>query len=214
MMGRNHIVAGIGLAAVGAAGLKAGEGLTDAKVASLAGLPPRLVERAERGLGLVGDLCVWAQDWLVPVEGGAGLAFYFAAAAALFVLGTLLPDIDSSSSILGRRLRVPLGPHRGITHTDWFLVLLLLAALPEPTRVLAFLWLGAVTHCALDGWSTAGRARFWPLGRYRSVSLPDGGLCIVRQSPRALHYRTGGAGEYVLAWAIAAGGFAAVLLAC
>jgi len=211
MMGRNHIVAGLGLAALGASALRGAahlEGMSwQGRPESLPGWAGDLVEK---GLDALGSAASWAQGWLVPTSEGPWHWAYLAAAAALFVLGTLLPDIDSGKSILGRRMALPLGPHRGITHTDWALALLLVASLPGPTRALAFLWLGAVTHCELDGWSTAGRARLWPLGRHRTIIGPDGEPCVVRPSPRALHYRTGGTAEHVLAWGLAALGAASL----
>lgn len=80
-------------------------------------------------------------------------------------------------------------------------MLLLIGLLPA-TRLVIFLWLGAALHCELDGWSTGGRARFWPLGRYKVISVGarggrGGQPCVVLRNPRKPSYRTGQTGETV-----------------
>lgn len=213
-MGRNHMIAGAGLGFAGAGLLRGATKLEGFSWGSPPeALPDWAAERIAQGISWLGEAATWFIDWLVPVEGeGLLLWGYLALAGALFILGTLLPDVDSRKAKLGRLTRLGglLGPHRGFTHTDWFLAVLLLVSLPGPTRVLAFLWLGAVTHAELDGWSTAGRARFWPLGSYRVKALPDGDLAVMRPSPRALHYRTGGLAEVVLVWVCVGLGVAAL----
>ena len=193
MMGRSHLIAGTALG-VGALALLHG-------LASLEGASALQGEiysgAASTALQGVGDGARWLQGWLLPAEPGWRSWAYAALAAALFWLGSLLPDVDTKSSTLGRLVPWFPGPHHGITHTDWFLAALLAASLPGPTRVLAFLWLGAAIHCELDGWGTAGRVRLWPLGRFRLITYRDGETCVVRPNPRRLHYSSGGPGEAV-----------------
>ena len=100
-------------------------------------------------------------------------------AAALLLVGTLLPDIDSSSSRLGRWVPTP-GPHRGITHSDLVTWALLVLSVLEPSGLLIWLTLGYWSHLELDGLSRAGRARFYPLGKHKTVRLADGERLVVR----------------------------------
>lgn len=137
-------------------------------------------------------------SWVLPVDlFSAWGAVYAFLAVGMFWFGSVLPDIDSKGSILGRMIRVP-GPHHGITHTDWFLGLLFLASLPGFTRVLFWLWLGAALHCWMDGLSQSGRVRFYPLGRYTIKSLPNGGGAFVVASGNRLRlYQVGDLSETV-----------------
>lgn len=185
MMGRSHLVAHTALA---------GGGLV--LLGSLASL---------RGTwtGLAG----WAQDSVISASAWTweqlfphGLAWWWVAGAlVLFYLGSLLPDVDNKSSILGRYFpRGWLGPHRGISHTDWLLAGLLLVSVPQVSRIMIFCWLGAVLHAELDAWSVAGRARFWPLGAHKTISQGNPPQpCVVVKTPRRPAYRTGQVSEYV-----------------
>lgn len=208
-MGRSHLVANTALGAGLLAVLhRLGEGVD---VSGFGDLPV--------AGGLLADAAGWAQtgatwawDWLFP----HGMApWYLVTAALLYWLGSLLPDIDNSSSMLGRRFHIPVpGPHRGVTHTDWLLLVLLLVSVPGPTRLVAFVWLGAWLHCELDGFSTAGRARFWPLGSWKVVTLGHGDRaqpCVVRRRSRRLSYRVGEASETVALGLCVALGAAGVL---
>lgn len=191
-MGRSHLVAHT---ALGAGALMA--------LHRLASIEPQAGREGaeallDRAAGWVGAGASWAWDWLLP-HGGAW--WWAVPALALFWLGSLLPDVDNPRSILGRRVgEVVPGPHRGITHTDWVLLVLLVASVPEPTRLVAFVWLGAWLHCELDAWSTAGRARFWPLGRWKLVTLgagPGARPGVAVQRPRRPSYRVGQPSELV-----------------
>lgn len=129
-------------------------------------------------------------------------------AAVLLLVGSVLPDIDAERSLLGRFFPSGwLGPHRGITHTDWVAVALLLPGLLVPWLwPLLWLWLGYALHLVVDGWSAAGRARFWPFGRWRTINYDDGSECVVVDGRHRGLYRSGSAQEIgVLAVACAAG---------
>lgn len=128
----------------------------------------------------------WA--WPGDTSSAPGLLM-MVAAPLLFWLGCLLPDIDSSTSKLGRHVPTP-GPHHGISHTDFVVWALLLVSMLEPTRVLLWLTLGYWSHLELDGLSRAGRVRFYPLTKYRVVDLPGGERLVVRPRWRGL-YRVG-----------------------
>lgn len=135
-------------------------------------------------------------QWMVP--SGEQLVWYLPVAIALYLVGSILPDIDNSNSLLGRYMPFSVGPHRGITHSDWILLGLFPLFLIPGLRVVFFLWLGILSHFILDGWSRAGRVRFWPLGRWKTISQGDGEAVVVLNS-RAITYTVGSVSELVFA---------------
>lgn len=111
--------------------------------------------------GLVTALALQAEPTLAVTTGVA--------------IGSLLPDIDSSTSLVGRY--VPILPsllkHRTITHTLW--VAAALWAVCEPIAV------GVLTHLLLDVLNPDGVSLFWPIKwklRVPGLSsmLPSGGF--------------------------------------
>lgn len=92
--------------------------------------------------------------------------------AALLVLGSLLPDIDNSKSMLGRY--VPfihrIFGHRTLTHSFIFLVMLYF--------INPFLAVGGLVHIILDVMTAGGCPLFYPFGkRFRmSGRIVTGGL--------------------------------------
>lgn len=90
-------------------------------------------------------------------------------------IGALLPDIDSSTSLVGRY--IPVIPsvlkHRTITHTFWLAAVL--AVICPPIAV------GVMTHLILDVLNPEGLHPFWPVKwklRIPGISypMPSGGL--------------------------------------
>lgn len=82
-----------------------------------------------------------------------------------FGIGSLLPDIDSPNSLLGRYVHLNVG-HRTITHSIWpVLILWLLGWLVYP--LWAWVALGYTIHLLLDTPSAAGVCWFWPISKYR-----------------------------------------------
>lgn len=162
--------------------------------------------------GPVSGAASWALGWVAPWWGEASAAWMLPLCAALLLLGSLLPDADSARSLLGRHLPEGwAGPHRGVTHTNWALLgLLLPGLLLEPLRPLLWLFWGALLHDVVDGWSRAGRAAWWPLGHWREVSH-DGTTMIVVDGRRPL-YRAGRASEAAVLIALLAA--SAALLLC
>ena len=81
------------------------------------------------------------------------------AMASGIVLGSVLPDIDSSKSIIGRYIPVipRLLPHRTITHSIW--PVLLFAVLCPPLAV------GCILHDVLDMCNPDGVPLLWPVKR-------------------------------------------------
>lgn len=86
-------------------------------------------------------------------------------AVLLVLLGSLLPDVDEKSSLLGRH--VPLigffSRHRTFFHGILFLVacVIVLASVVDFVYVWAFI-AGFVSHLLLDALTPAGVKPFWP----------------------------------------------------
>lgn len=118
------------------------------------------------------------------------LVLYCSFAGILYVLGSLLPDIDSPNSLLGRYIHIPTA-HRGITHTVWFLLIVSLT-LFEPI----FFWfvLGTFFHLFWDSCSRAGVCWFYPISGYREYA--NGAR--VKRNKKYWLYRTGKPSEYVV----------------
>jgi inner membrane protein len=72
-------------------------------------------------------------------------------------VGSLLPDIDSPTSILGRNIPIlpHLVKHRGLTHSLAFVVAMYLICPP--------LAIGCVLHIILDMLNPAGVSLLWPI---------------------------------------------------
>lgn len=108
----------------------------------------------------------------------------------LFLLGTLLPDIDSKTSTLGRWIHIPVG-HRTWTHTIWACVLLFLPCIWQ--KIFIWLFLGYVLHLFWDSFSRAGVCWFYPISQYRSY-----GNAKVKRLHMLKLYRTGSTSEFVV----------------
>ena len=85
----------------------------------------------------------------------------------LFYLGSLLPDIDSAHSMLGRHLHLPV-KHRTWTHAIWIPLILFVAGFAFPP--LWWVTLGYVLHLFWDGLSRGGVCWFYPISQYREYS--------------------------------------------
>lgn len=202
MMGRHHVAAGLALSATATVWVHrwstgadhAADAIDQAlwhgwvtikQAMAMLGTPPEATAGAS-GFFVDGAFssaigALWS--YAVPMGLGGAFALPYLLLAVLFVgVGSLLPDLDSKPSLLGRHLHLK-GPHHGFTHTDWLLWILLMASIPFFTRALLWVWLGALTHDLLDGVSQAGRVPFYPLGRWRSIDLPDGSRCVVPDRP-------------------------------
>ena len=139
-------------------------------------------ELAGSAVGAVRDVFCEAQG--VPVYAFVPMA------AALFLIGSLLPDCDQERSAAGKYFHLPLG-HRTWTHSIWALVLLLLPALYfSPMR---WLFLGYVLHLLWDSVSAAGVCLFYPFQRYREY----GSGAKVKPGHKLKLYWTGKTSEFV-----------------
>lgn len=115
-----------------------------------------------------------------------------------FTLGSLLPDIDSEESTLGRYVPFVAAviPHRTITHTFWMVAGLSALAYFTSSYWLVGLALGYALHIAQDSFSKQGICWFYPLiGTY--VTYSRGGV-MKKGRNTAFAYATGGTGELIV----------------
>lgn len=133
-----------------------------------------------------------------------GITIALSVVSLLF--GSWLPDVDNPTSRLGRFIPIIPGPHRGFTHTDFFILLCGAGvAVASHYYPVAFLWwavIGMWSHIFIDGFSTAGRVRFYPIpGDWKITRFRDGVRCVVRKKSRVALYGSGlGRNEEILAW--------------
>lgn len=119
---------------------------------------------------------------------GAARVFTFVAGFCLYLLGSLLPDIDSDTSMIGRHFCLPLG-HRTWTHSVWALALLYLLA--RRWHIVYWLLAGYALHLVWDSVSTMGVCWLWPLSQYKEY--PGGAKVAYGHNVRI--YRTGDVSE-------------------
>ncbi len=88
-----------------------------------------------------------------------------AACAALYLFGTVLPDIDNGG-LVSKWLHFGLPfAHRGWTHSVWAAAFFLLAGFYIwPAN---YIWLGMLAHDFMDALSVAGWVPFYPFGEWR-----------------------------------------------
>jgi hypothetical protein len=229
MMGRNHLITtGAAIAGLGYPVMRVGQRFAASHDVAQSGpwagvgqAAQQLGEAVGGGaadvLGAAGDLAgSFAYALVVSPLGLQGDHWPVMAgiAAALTLGGSLLPDIDSPNSIAGRRLGRPvpwLGPHRSVTHANWVPIGLFAASYCVNAVVPSQLLLGAVFyslawgylgHLIADGFSHAGRAPWWPLGRW---GLGPGGVVVSRsRAVGARWYAVGSLGEHFVVMAFTA----------
>lgn len=91
---------------------------------------------------------------------GVSLWVNLSLGACFLFVGSILPDIDSPNSLLGRYLYLNFFKHRGWLHTIWFILPFFLCGL----RFLPLLWLslGMFLHLFWDNLSYGGICFFRP----------------------------------------------------
>ena len=108
----------------------------------------------------------------------------------LFLIGSLLPDIDNKNSTLGKYFHLPL-KHRGFTHQIYPILLISLSALFF-NKAFAYLALGYFIHLFLDSFSTAGICWF----KDNFIRYSSG--AFVKKNHKLKLYRAGDVSEYVV----------------
>lgn len=131
-----------------------------------------------------------AEDFMVPA-GVAGIAISVIGLGLYFV-GTLLPDIDCETSMLGRYVYIPV-QHHTWTHTAWVLALFAVFSLFSP--VFVWLFAGYFIHLLCDSPSACGVAWFYPITKYKTYL--NGAR--VKKGHKVKLYHTGKTSEIVFA---------------
>lgn len=129
--------------------------------------------------------------YLGNVHGIIWFLFYAVIGSILYMFGTLLPDIDSRKSILGRFMYLPVKHHK-ITHTLWVVITLLLMSLI--IRPIAWISFGYLVHLWLDSYSCCGVCYFYPISKYDEY--PNGAM--VKHNHKIKLYRTGAPSEGIV----------------
>jgi len=129
----------------------------------------------------------------VSLQPGLGVPFvpFVLLCFVLFILGTVLPDIDSPNSIAGKYIHLPIA-HRTWTHAIWLPIVLFVASLWSNL----FFWVGFgyLLHLFWDSLSQGGVCFLYPFSRYNQYR---GGAQTKKKHFFKL-YRVGGMSENVL----------------
>ena len=110
---------------------------------------------------------------------------------AFLLIGVLLPDIDTTGAItvLTKYHHLPI-PHRGVTHTLYFAVLMWLPGLFfYPLRFIA---IGCLIHDIFDSFSKAGWVPLYPFGSHYMGRTPDGHQVVMTKRSHFIFYKTDG----------------------
>ena len=89
----------------------------------------------------------------------------FGKCMGLYVFGSLLPDIDSKESFIGRFNPIPM-PHRWIPHSLWFMIPFVGMAI-KINPIFWYLVFGMLSHLLLDSVSKAGVCFLNPFTGYK-----------------------------------------------
>lgn len=116
----------------------------------------------------------------------------FAVYFYLFLMGTLLPDIDNEKSILGKHWHIKM-EHRTWTHTVWFLSPLALLSIKFVFA--RWLALGYFLHLFWDSLSVGGICWFYPISQYKYFGTSG---AKIKKNHKIYLYRVGKKSEAVL----------------
>lgn len=131
--------------------------------------------------------------WDTASGAASGVAYACAGLCALAMLaGSILPDIDHPTSVLGRF--VPLhGRHRSVTHSLWALAAVAVGGVVLSRHdavagaVVCWIVVGMFWHDLFDSVGHAPVAWLYPLGNYRVVSLSGTPTVIANRRPLGLY---------------------------
>lgn len=197
MLGKNHIVANLAsVTMLGTATVTLAQQSSKTTLGALAPVARKTINYMSTN-GAV-SLPSTGFEGRVPFLPGNPLVsfdtcLFWIAAFFLFIIGSLLPDIDNSNSLLGRYVNVGV-PHRTWTHSVWGLPFLCLAGVYF--RPMMWLALGVFLHLFWDSFSVGGNCWFYPFSKYVDYSS---GAHVKRHHWLKL-YRVGGLSETILVW--------------
>lgn len=172
MMGKRHIVCG----------LASGGALFAGVTASL---------DAAQGHELTHEVLASVHDALAPSWASemTHAPLFIIGVVLVLALGSIWPDCDTSSSMVGRYVPTFAMRHRGWTHTDWALMLLVGMCLFDPTHLGWWFTIGYASHLFFDELSVAGRVHFYPITNFKVISR-GGHEIVVKKNWHGL-YTTG-----------------------
>lgn len=129
--------------------------------------------------------------------GGLPFPVFAVISMAAFFIGSIMPDIDSENSMLGKFLHLPI-EHRTWTHAVWVPIVLGLLSILH--RCMSWLTLGYLLHLVWDNLSKGGVCFFYPISKYRyfgnsGAKIKDGHFLYL--------YRTGQPSEGIVVGALA-----------
>lgn len=101
---------------------------------------------------------------------------------AAMLFGSLLPDIDSKTSMLGKYIYIPV-EHRTWTHTIWAVGILFM--LGRVHAVFGAICVGYFLHLLVDSISAAGICWFYPFQTYRRY---NNGAFVAKNHKVKLYY--------------------------
>lgn len=160
-------------------------------------------------LVLVSDLVIYAEKYytgrfcdyissagrtvheFVQETGSMPDIIYYVICLGLYLLGTLMPDMDNPKSLLGRYVHIPV-KHRTWMHAIWIPIIIFIGSVFF--RPLFWLGAGFTLHLFWDSLSIGGICWFYPISQYKTF---DSGAQIKRYHILKL-YRTGKVSEYVI----------------
>lgn len=144
-------------------------------------------------MGTISESSVKILDFMIGKGSGFPIPVWIGLGAIMFLIGSLLPDIDSGESMISKILHfhIPI-EHRTWTHSFWAVILLVIATFAF--RPCLFLLLGYVLHLFWDSLSSAGVCFFYPIDKYRHY----GNNAKVKKGHKLKIYYTGQPSEYVL----------------
>ena len=119
---------------------------------------------------------------------------WWVTAIILYLIGGIMPDIDTKHSMASKLMfgAVFPGEHRTWTHSIWAIAVL--AAVSYTLPVCVFFLAGYLLHIILDSVSNGGVCFFYPIQKYRKY----GKGAKVKIGHKWRLYSSGGPGEYFI----------------
>lgn len=196
MLGKNHIVASLAsVTMLGTATVALAQQSSETPLGALAPVAMKTLQYMSTN-GAVTLPTINLSGYLPGyLSGFLDALLFWAAAFLLLMIGSILPDIDSDNSLLGRYVRIGV-QHRTWTHTAWGLPFLCFAGVYY--RPMMWCALGVFLHLFWDSFSVGGNCWFYPFSKY--IDYSSG--AHVKRHHWAKLYRVGDLSEKVIVWAL------------
>lgn len=196
MLGKNHIVASLAsVTMLGTATVALAQQSSETPLGALAPVAMKTLQYMSTN-GAVTLPTINLSGYLPGyLSGFLDALLFWAAAFLLLMIGSILPDIDSDNSLLGRYVRIGV-QHRTWTHTAWGLPFLCFAGVYY--RPMMWCALGVFLHLFWDSLSVGGNCWFYPFSKY--IDYSSG--AHVKRHHWAKLYRVGDLSEKVIVWAL------------